>query len=79
MVVPAIGELSGAGAVSADRALDFKMTAKVHTSGMMAAIKDEPIPFLVSGTAADPVFRPDVRAVVSEKAKSAGSKAVQDC
>jgi len=77
MVVPAIGELAGAGAVSAERALDFKMTAKVHTSGMMAAMRDAPIPFLVGGTATDPVFRPDVRAIVSEKAKSTGTKAVQ--
>jgi AsmA protein len=77
MVVPAIGQLSGGGAVSADRALDFKMTAKVHTSGMMSAISDAPIPFLVGGSATDPVFRPDVRAVVSQEMKTQGTKAVQ--
>jgi AsmA protein len=77
LIVPTIGELSGGGAIDPANALDFKMTAKVHTAGMLASVSDAPIPFLVTGTASDPVFRPDVKAVVSEKAKSAGTKAAQ--
>lgn len=77
LVVPTIGELSGGGTVDTANTLDFKMTALVHTSGLMAAVKDAPIPFTVTGPASDPVFRPDVKSVVSEKAKSIGSKAAQ--
>jgi AsmA protein len=74
LIVPSIGELSGGGTVSPAKELDFKMTAKVHTSGMMAAISNAALPFTVAGTASAPVFRPDVRSVVSEKAKSIGIK-----
>ena len=35
LVVPSIGDLSGGGTVSADYALDFKMSALVHTSGLL--------------------------------------------
>jgi len=72
LIVPAIGELSGAGTVSPANDLDFKMSAMVHTSGLMAIVSDKPIPFTVGGTAADPVFKPDVKAVVKEEVKSIG-------
>ena len=75
LVVPAIGELGGGGTISPTNALDFKMNAKVHTSGVAAALGKETIPFTVTGTASDPVFRPDVKAVVTEKAKGIGQKA----
>jgi AsmA protein len=70
LVVPAIGELSGAGTVSPANALDFKMSAMVHTSGLLAAVGNTPIPFTVEGTCAEPVFRPDLKAVVKEEMKS---------
>jgi AsmA protein len=72
LIVPAIGELSGAGTVSPANALDFKMSAIVHTSGMLAVIGNKPIPFTVQGTSSDPVFRPDIGAVVKEEMKSIG-------
>ncbi|HXS94266.1 MAG TPA: hypothetical protein VN736_06645 [Candidatus Limnocylindrales bacterium] len=75
LVLPAIGELSGAGSVSPANELDFKMRAIVHTSGVMAAVADTPIPFTVQGTCADPVFRPDLNAVAAEKVKSVGKSA----
>jgi len=75
LVLPAIGELSGAGSVSPANELDFKMRAIVHTSGVMAAVADTPIPFTVQGTCADPVFRPDLKAVAAEKVKSVGKSA----
>jgi AsmA protein len=70
LVVPAIGDLSGAGTVSPANDLDFKMSATVHTSGLLAVVGNTPIPFTVQGTCADPVFRPDYKAVVREKVKS---------
>ena len=70
LVVPAIGDLSGAGTVSPANELDFKMSATVHTSGLMAIVGNTPIPFTVQGTCADPVFRPDLKAVAKEKVKS---------
>jgi AsmA protein len=70
LVVPAIGDLSGAGTVSPANDLDFKMSATVHTSGLLAVVGNTPIPFTVQGTCADPVFRPDMKAMVREKVKS---------
>lgn len=72
LVVPAIGELSGAGTVSPANALDFKMTAIVHTSGLLAVVGNTPIPFTVEGTSSAPVFKPDIKAVVKEEIKGVG-------
>jgi AsmA protein len=69
LVVPAIGDLNGGGTVSPDYALDFKMTAAVHTSGLLGGMRDKPIPFTVAGTCSDPVFRPDVKAIVKDEVK----------
>ena len=69
LILPAIGELSGGGTVSPANALDFKMSAQVQTSGLAAVVRNTPIPFTVQGTCADPVFRPDVKAVVKEEVK----------
>ena len=70
LLVPAIGDLSGAGTVSPANDLDFKMSATVHTSGMLAVVGNTPIPFTVQGKCADPVFRPDLGAIAKEKVKS---------
>jgi len=71
LIVPALGELQGGGTVSPENALDFKMRAMVQTAGFAAALRNEPIPFTVQGTAANPVFRPDVKAVVKDEIKGA--------
>jgi AsmA protein len=64
LIVPSIGNLDGSGTVSPSNALDFKMRATVRGAG---------IPFTVSGTAADPVIRPDVKAAVKQEVgKAAG-------
>jgi hypothetical protein len=51
------------------------MRATLHTSGsVMAALgqkRDTTIPFTVEGTASEPVFRPDVKAIAGENAKGA--------
>ena len=70
LIVPAIGELSGAGTVSPRNELDFKMSAIVHTSGLLAIAGNKPIPFTVEGTCSEPVFNPDLKAVVKEEVKS---------
>ena len=71
LVVPTIGNLSGSGTVSASHALDFKMRATLHTSGsIMAALGqkgDTGVPFFITGSSSNPVFRPDVKAIASEK------------
>ena len=72
LVLPAIGELAGAGSISPANALDFRMTATVHSSGLLRVVANTPIPFTVQGTAANPVFRPDMKAVVKEKVESVG-------
>ena len=69
LVVPAIGELSGAGTISPANDLNFKMSAIVHTSGLLAVVGNKPIPFTVGGTSSDPVFKPDYGAVVKEEVK----------
>jgi AsmA protein len=73
LVLPAIGELAGGGTVSPDNALNFKMQASVHTSGMAAIVNNEPVPFAVEGTFAEPVFHPDVKMVLKEEVKGMGS------
>jgi AsmA protein len=73
LIVAGIGQLTGAGTVSAAHALDFKMRANVHTSGaLMTAVgeREASVPFSVTGTASDPIFRPDVKEMVKEKAES---------
>ncbi len=71
LVIPSIGNLTGGGTISASHALDFKMRALVHTSGpILAALGqkgDTGVPFLIGGTSSDPVFRPDVKAIASQK------------
>jgi hypothetical protein len=70
LLLPSIGDLNGAGTVSPSNELDFKMSAMVHTSGMLAAVRDAPIPFTVQGTCADPVFRPDMKGIAKEVLKT---------
>jgi AsmA protein len=69
LVVPAIGELTGAGSVNPANELNFKMSAMVHTSGLLAAVGNQPIPFTVGGTCAEPVFKPDLKAIVGQEVK----------
>ena len=68
-VAPDIGELSGAGTMSPANALDFKMRAQLHATGTAALLGQLAVPFLVTGSATDPVFRPDSKALASEASK----------
>ena len=67
LVVPSIGQLTGGGKISAARELDYRMFAAVHTGGVIALVNDKPIPFLVSGTCSNPVFKPDMKAVAKQE------------
>jgi AsmA protein len=73
LLVPAIGELSGAGTVSPANELDFKMSADVHASGLLAVVGNKPIPFTVGGTCSEPVFKPDLKAIAREEVKGIGT------
>lgn len=70
LMVPVIGSLDGGGTVSPANALAFKMRVTLHAAALTSMINNTPIPFTIEGTAANPVFRPDIKAVVDEKVKS---------
>jgi hypothetical protein len=48
------------------------MVATVHASGLMAAVSNKPIPFSVTGTSSQPVFKPDIGAVVKDEIEGIG-------
>jgi AsmA protein len=67
IIAPAIGELSGAGAVSPANALDFKMRANLHTGGVLNIVNpsgNTSVPFSIQGTSAEPKFVPDVKGLI---------------
>ena len=72
--VPALGQLTGAGTISASHALNFTMRATVQGgAGVMAIIGQNgptTIPFFIQGTSSDPVFRPDVRGMATANMKN---------
>jgi len=71
LIAPEVGELNGNGTMSPAQALDFKMTAKLHGGGVLAAVgSNTDVPFRIQGTASEPKFEPDVKAVMEEKLKS---------
>ena len=73
LVAPAVGELTGAGVISASHALDFKMRVTLHTGGMVMAVMghkgDTSVPFFIQGTASNPVFKPDVKSIAAGELK----------
>jgi AsmA protein len=87
--VPSLGQLAGNGIVNSDQSLDFKMVARLKTTGSIAgglarlAGGDTlSIPFLIQGTAEDPKFVPDLKGAAGSllDAGKSGSlgKAIQD-
>lgn len=70
VVAPAVGELTGAGTISPEHALNFQMRATVKaSSNILTAIGqkgDVTIPFSITGTSSDPSFRPDVTGAAKE-------------
>jgi AsmA protein len=67
VIAPAIGELSGAGTISAANALDFKMRVKLHTGAMLDIVNpsgNTSVPFFIQGTSAEPKFVPDIKGMI---------------
>ncbi|MEP7353667.1 MAG: AsmA family protein [Acidobacteriota bacterium] len=72
VIAPSLGDLTGAGTISASHQLDFAMQAKLKTGGMLAAIigqrsDNTTIPFFIRGTSANPTFSADLKSVTNEK------------
>ncbi len=84
LIVPALGELSGAGNIGEGNSLDFNMRARLTTSGNvvggLARLAGLPsgnalnVPFFIRGTTTDPRFVPDVKGVAGSLLDSAGKK-----
>lgn len=79
LLVTEIGEVTGAGNIAANGALDFHLVAKLaNGGGMVGALTQlagmkglKTIPFAIKGTTAKPVFIPDVGAALAANAGSA--------
>lgn len=72
LTVPALGVVEGAGSVSPQNALDYKMTAKLSGTATTAVTQmaklgagGASVPFFVHGTTSNPKFEPDVKGMVS--------------
>nr|AUN37737.1 AsmA protein [uncultured bacterium] len=70
MVAPAVGDLTGSGTISPQHALNFQMRATIKSSShILTALgqkSDVTIPFTITGTSADPSFKPDVKGAAKE-------------
>ncbi|HTC91770.1 MAG TPA: AsmA family protein [Bryobacteraceae bacterium] len=78
LVAPQIGDVTGAGTVSASHALDFNMIAKVRTGGLLAVMgPNTTVPFKIEGTSSAPRFDPDTKGIVADKLKQLGGSDVQ--
>ena len=73
-VVPALGQVTGAGTVSASGALNFAMVAAVSSSGALGSIPGMQrvtgagagkLPFSIEGTTSDPKFVPNVKGMAA--------------
>ena len=69
--VPSIGQLTGNGIIGSNQALDFKMLLKLAGGGgllgqltnVSAGMQNKGVPFLITGTSSDPVFKPQLGGV----------------
>jgi len=85
LVVPSLGTVAGAGTVSPNGALDFKMGANlsgttVTSVTQMAGLGGKGtgnIPFKIEGTTSDPKFVPDVGAMATSQLKNLTKPGVQ--
>ena len=78
LVAPQIGDLTGAGSVSAAHVLDFKMVAQIHASGLLAVMGSKTtVPFRIQGTSSAPKFEPDIAGIAVDKLKDLGGRDVE--
>ena len=66
---PAIGELDGAGTISAKRDLDFKMRVTLQKEGVFQLAMGNSVPFFVRGNLASPQIIPDVASIAASEIK----------
>lgn len=64
---PAIGELDGAGTISAKRDVDFKMRVTLQKEGVFQLAMGNSVPFFVRGNVASPQIIPDVASIAASE------------
>jgi len=68
--VTGIGQISGAGTISSRRQLAFKMRANLNSAEIKLATlgrgATSGVPFTITGTSSNPLFKADVRGIVSQ-------------
>ncbi len=69
LLAPAVGELDGAGTISAKRDLDLKMRVTLHQEGAFQLALGNSVPFFVKGNVASPLIVPDVAGIAASEAK----------
>jgi len=74
LVIPSLGTVTGAGTISPNNALDFKMLANLAGAGAavtkVVGLGAGGIPVAVGGTTSNPTFAPDMKAMANGKLKS---------
>ncbi len=74
LVVPSLGTVTGAGTISPNQELDFKMLANLAGAGAavtkVVGLGAGGIPVSIGGTTSNPTFAPDMKAVANGKLKS---------
>ncbi len=74
VVIPSLGTVTGAGTISPNQALDFKMLANLAGMGAgltkVAGLGAGGIPVAIGGTTSNPTFAPDLKAMANGKLKS---------
>ena len=74
LVIPALGTVTGAGTISPDKALNFKMVANLSGAGgnltKVAGLGAGGIPVSVGGTTSNPTFLPDMKAMMGNQVKN---------
>jgi AsmA protein len=73
LVIPSLGTVTGAGTVSPNNALDFKMVASLSGVGAgltnAAGMGSGGIPIAIGGTTSNPTFMPDMKGMVNNQLK----------
>lgn len=73
LVIPALGTITGAGTISPNNQLDFKMVANLSGVGggltKAAGVGSNGIPITISGTTSNPSFMPDMKGLVGNQIK----------
>jgi AsmA protein len=75
-IAPALGEVDGAGTISAKHDLDFKMRATLHEQEAVKLALGSSIPFFVQGTSTNPVVKPDVSGIAASEVKRLTDKKI---